>query len=48
MLISEPALTMMMRDQYANYVVQRMVECAPGALQTRLFEIIDSQRDTLR
>jgi hypothetical protein len=47
-LISEPALNMMMRDQYANYVVQRMVECAPVPLQHRLFEIIESQRDQLR
>lgn len=47
-LVSEPALNMMMRDQYANYVVQRMVECAPVPLQHRLFEIIDGQRESLR
>lgn len=47
-LVTEPAMNMMMRDQFANYVVQRMIECAPGPLQSRLFSIVDSQRESLR
>jgi hypothetical protein len=47
-LVTEPAMNMMMRDQFANYVVQRMIECAPAPLQSKLFGIVDTQRESLR
>eukprot|EP00759_Apiculatamorpha_spiralis_P047459 PhF_6_TR43133/c2_g1_i1/m.65987/K17943/PUM; pumilio RNA-binding family len=41
-------LVAMMRDQYANYVVQKLLDCSPASNQARLVEHIRPHVNTLR
>lgn len=47
-LVPTMALNIMMRDQYANYVVQTMIEKASDAQRRKLILKIRPQTDTLR
>ena len=47
-LVQEPALNIMMRDQFANYVVQKMIEHAPEKQRDMLVNHIRPQTASLR
>jgi len=44
----EPPLFVMMRDRYANYIVQRMIELARGPLRDELQTRLESQVELLK